>query len=237
VQNYFLVNSNSVTDERKTLKNLFEVILSNGFPRLRICTAAGIESLDESETWTGSPSLRILILDVRTPVAYEKLGSVCPNLRQFKSHSLSLSLSLPNFNGRSKRLLTEIIRLKQLESEKKFILEDCSFYDTDKSSTSSNNEKPPQYICKTNMPVILGRILPEKDPYCFASFRIKIILPPEYPFKVPEATILDPIYHPNVRESGKHCCGWGFTCGAWRPGIMLVGFIAGMVLKLSIILI
>jgi ubiquitin-protein ligase len=196
-----------MTDERKSLNDLFEVILSNGFLRLRICTAAGIESLYWSETWTGSSTLRILILDVRTPIAYEKLHSVCPNLRQFKSHSLSL----PNCSSRSKRLLNEIIRLKELETEKMFILEDCSFFDIDKSLTSSNNERPSEYVCKTNMPVILGRILPATDPYCLASFRIKIILPPEYPFKAPDATILDPIYHLNVREGGKHCCCWGFN--------------------------
>jgi len=216
-------------DERILLNNLFQVILSNGFPRLRICTTAGIESLESSETWTGSPILRVLVLDVRTPLAYEKLRSVCPNLRHFKSHSLSLSLSLSNYSGRNKRLFMEIMQLKQWESEKKFMLENCSFFDTDKSSASFNNERPSQYFCKTNMPVILGRILPEKDPYCFASFRIQIKIPPEYPFKVPEAIILDPIYHPHVQKNGEHCCCWGFNEERWQPAIMLVDFIMGVI--------
>ncbi len=117
------------------------------------------------------------------------------------------------------------MKLKQWESEKKFILEDCLFFNTDKSSAGCNNARPPQYVCKTDMLVILGRILPEKDPYCFASFRIQIRFPLEYPFKVPEATILDPIYHPNVRESGRHCCCWGFFDEIWRPTTTLVDFI------------
>lgn len=56
--------------------------------------------------------------------------------------------------------------------------------------------------------VILGRIFPEKDPYCLASFRIKIKLPAEYPFKAPEVRIVDKIYHPNILENGTHCCCW-----------------------------
>ncbi len=54
--------------------------------------------------------------------------------------------------------------------------------------------------------IIQGRVLPTMEPYCRASFLIKIKLPREYPFKIPEVIILDPIYHPNVVEGVHHKC-------------------------------
>ena len=72
-----------------TVRHLFEVILSNGFSRLRICTAVGIGTLAASGTWSGSPVLRILHLDMETTHDYEQLRSACPNLRRFTSFGLS----------------------------------------------------------------------------------------------------------------------------------------------------
>ena len=72
-----------------TMQHLFEVILSNGFSRLRICTAVGIGTLVASKTWSGSPVLRILHLDMETAHDYEQVHSVCPNLRRFTSFGCS----------------------------------------------------------------------------------------------------------------------------------------------------
>ncbi len=72
----------SMLDKANAINNLFQVILSNGFPRLRICTATGIGSLDASETWTGSPTLRLLVLDGEIPLTYGQIRSLYPNLRQ-----------------------------------------------------------------------------------------------------------------------------------------------------------
>ncbi len=71
------------------INKLFAVILSNGFPRLRICTAVGIGTVDSSEKWTGSPALRTLHLDMKTAHDYEQLLYACPNLRRFTSFGKS----------------------------------------------------------------------------------------------------------------------------------------------------
>ncbi len=83
----YVVDSHSRSNGTRSLIDLFQVILSNDFPRLRICTTAGIEFLDSNEAWTGSPAIRCLILNVRTVVAYEQILFLCPNLRRFNSDS------------------------------------------------------------------------------------------------------------------------------------------------------
>ena len=65
---------------------LFQVIFSNGFPRLRLCTAVGITPLVARDTWSSSPALRFLHLDMQTREDYERLFYVCPNLRRFTSY-------------------------------------------------------------------------------------------------------------------------------------------------------
>jgi ubiquitin-conjugating enzyme E2 T len=82
----------------------------------------------------------------------------------------------------------------------------------------------------TNTAVIQGRILPKTEPYCHASFLIEIRLPSEYPFKEPYVTIRDPIYHPNIDESGRHCCCWGFSqYEGYTPTTLLADIIEGVI--------
>ncbi|CAF3940238.1 unnamed protein product [Rotaria sp. Silwood1] len=57
--------------------------------------------------------------------------------------------------------------------------------------------------------IIQGRLLLQSEPYCRASFLIEIAFPKEYPFKCPEITFVDPIYHPLVHKSSKNC---GCSC-------------------------
>ncbi len=83
----YLVYHASLINKVNTISNLFQVILSNGFPRLRICRAIGIGSLDSNQIWTGSQSLHFLLLDGQTPLIYGLILSVCPNLRLAKSIS------------------------------------------------------------------------------------------------------------------------------------------------------
>jgi hypothetical protein len=78
------VTNNSPINKRQSANDLFQVILSNGFPRLRICIAVGIGSLNSSETWTQSPSLRHLVLDPQVSHVCEQILAVCPNLRPLK---------------------------------------------------------------------------------------------------------------------------------------------------------
>ena len=79
-----LVHSHWATDEMKLFNDLFDVIFSNGFPRLRIFTAAEFLTLRRNNAWTGCPSLRGLILDLRIPCNEEQIRSLCPNLCQYK---------------------------------------------------------------------------------------------------------------------------------------------------------
>jgi hypothetical protein len=69
----------------ETINNLFQVILSNDFPRLRMCTAVRIGALVQNGRWTGSDALRSLHLDIETRDDYEKLRSICPHLKRFTS--------------------------------------------------------------------------------------------------------------------------------------------------------
>ncbi len=75
----------SSNDNTQTIHDLIQVILSNGFPRLRTCIVVRIGTVVSSETWTGSVALRYLHLDMKTAEDYEQLRSVCPNLRRFTS--------------------------------------------------------------------------------------------------------------------------------------------------------
>jgi hypothetical protein len=79
----------SVNGDAEKISNLFQVILSNGFPKLRICTAVGIGTFVSSKTWKGSPALRSLHLDMETSHDYEQLLSTCPHLHHFTSDGLA----------------------------------------------------------------------------------------------------------------------------------------------------
>ncbi|UJR17471.1 hypothetical protein I4U23_004366 [Adineta vaga] len=139
-----------------TICTLFEIILSNGFSRLRICS----------------------------PLSHKRC------------------------------LRIEIQNLQSFELENKFILDvspSTLFSDGYNLPPRFNNSKITRRRSQPGVTIILDRILPQIDPYCHASFLIEIALPQEYPFKVPEITCLDRLYHSQVKTSGKLCaCENGF---------------------------
>lgn len=106
--------------------------------------------------------------------------------------------------------MSEFKRLTEWQSERKFILDSWS---------AINATRPWNSIY-----LIHGRIFPQKDPYCLSSFLIEIRIPPEYPFKIPEARFLDRIYHPSVDDVGTHCCCW-FVRDTYRPTTRLTDLI------------
>ena len=125
-----------------------------------------------------------------------------------------------NGSSRYKRLIHELLKLEQLEFKSKFILNDNQMVLSGSSKwlLRFNKTTTPQSFHVKALYVIQGRVFPQTEPYCRASFLIEIILPPEYPFGVPKLIFLDPIYHPNVDESGEHCCGWCLANNeAWTP--------------------
>jgi ubiquitin-protein ligase len=112
-------------------------------------------------------------------------------------------------NAIYKRLFNELLKLEQLEFKSKFILNDNQMVlsGSSKCLLRFNKTTTPQRFHVKALCVTQGRFFPQTEPYCRASFLIEIILPREYPFKGPKLIFLDPIYHPNVDESGEQCCG------------------------------
>ena len=47
---------------------------------------------------------------------------------------------------------------------------------------------------------IIGYLLPQSEPYRNGEFRIRIIIPKEYPFESPKLQLLTFIYHPTVKD-------------------------------------
>ncbi len=85
------------------------------------------------------------------------------------------------------------------------------------------SQKRQSYTQQQNSVVIYGRIFPQVEPYCRTSFLIEIEFPPEYPFKNPEITFLDPICNPNIDENGKISFHWRLNVlGWWKPSDHLV---------------
>lgn len=109
----------------------------------------------------------------------------------------------------NKRTLTEIGRLQALGNN------------TDPSSIKFVLEKSP--IDNQGSNIILGRIFPKSPIFNQASFQVELKLPPEYPFRAPEARFITPIYHPNVNEEGKICIEK--LAEAYKPVTSLVDII------------
>ena len=80
----------TMTSSHETINNLLQIIFTNGFPRLEICTIFDIGLVVVfSEIWTGSPSLRFVNLYMPHSHHREQLRSICPRLRRLTSYRLS----------------------------------------------------------------------------------------------------------------------------------------------------
>ena len=60
---------------------------------------------------------------------------------------------------------------------------------------------------------------PSGTPYEGGSFRVKIRLPKDYPFKPPRVELFTKIYHPNVRRGDGQFCDYCCISGQyhWSP--------------------
>lgn len=80
----------TITNSHETINNLLQIIFTNGFPRLEICTIFDIGIVVVfNDTWTGSPSLRNVNLYMPHSHHREKLRAICPRLRRLTSYRLS----------------------------------------------------------------------------------------------------------------------------------------------------
>ena len=61
---------------------------------------------------------------------------------------------------------------------------------------------------------ILG---PEHTPYSGGIFRLRIVFPPEYPYKPPIVRFAVPVYHPNINDRGEICLDILKT--EWSPAL------------------
>jgi len=125
------------------------------------------------------------------------------------------------------------MELERLELEKKFVLHENPL-------ALFGNKKPPPRLTNESTHwrhyvgdygkdgiILKGRIFPNTEPYCHASFLIEIVIPKEFPFKPPDVFFVDPIYHPSVDERGYHCRNcWNIVGGeGWKPTMSLAAFI------------
>jgi ubiquitin-protein ligase len=124
-----------------------------------------------------------------------------------------------------KRLFSEIKMLECLESENKIIIDvnPLKSFGNQKVPSRFNNTTITQHLPAVDMNRFQVRILPKTEPYCRASFLIDIRFPPEYPFKEPDITFLDPIYHPSIGNSGHYSGCPKCNCDeTYKPTTMLV---------------
>ena len=104
---FFSLGLHKSVNNNTEMNKLFQVILSNGFPYLRICTASDIgEPMGFSTTWTGSSSLRALNLNMARTADAEQLQSICPLLRRFTMYDSTMGnpkTSMSSLSGKKFR--------------------------------------------------------------------------------------------------------------------------------------
>lgn len=131
-----------------------------------------------------------------------------------------------------KRLLNELKKLERLEFEGKFVLHENPL------ASYGNRKLPPQFTNKSRrchrcvynnekgVITLKGRIFPNAEPYCRASFLIEIIVSQDFPFTPPDVFFLDPIYR-TVDNECYHRCSYENILGneEWRPKTLLAVFV------------
>ena len=60
---------------------------------------------------------------------------------------------------------------------------------------------------------------PKETPYENGVFFLKIIFPPDYPFKPPKITFRTRVYHPNINDSGGICLD--ILKDQWSPALTI----------------
>jgi ubiquitin-protein ligase len=107
----------------------------------------------------------------------------------------------------------------RLSTELKFLTTDPGVQSYFQYESSGQDEELKQFC-------IYGYLLPRTEPYKRGSYKVRIILPPQFPFISPMLDLLTYIYHPTVNDDVSkpafccRCCAFEF-----KPAFRIKGFI------------
>lgn len=113
----------------------------------------------------------------------------------------------------NKRILDDIKNLHEMSETNKDIILSVEIYE--------NNILGPHYVCFKG---------PKDTPYENGIFKLKIVIPCDYPFKPPVITFATNIYHPNISPSGTICID--ILKNSWSSALKL----SSIILSLSVLL-
>ncbi|CAF3058095.1 unnamed protein product [Rotaria sp. Silwood2] len=105
--------------------------------------------------------------------------------------------------------------LKRLASELKDLTENPEVQSYFQYENSGNDEELKQFC-------IFGYLLPRTEPYKYGSYKVRIIVSSEFPFKTPSVQLLTYIYHPAVNDdvSKPYFCT-ACDCSEWMPSFRI----------------
>uniref|UniRef100_A0A7S0JCU1 E2 ubiquitin-conjugating enzyme n=1 Tax=Calcidiscus leptoporus TaxID=127549 RepID=A0A7S0JCU1_9EUKA len=72
-------------------------------------------------------------------------------------------------------------------------------------------------------------------PYADGCFRLRLVMPPRYPFEPPKVHFVTPIYHPNIDSAGRICLDILNMPpkGAWKPSLNISTVLSSIQLLMS----
>jgi len=113
----------------------------------------------------------------------------------------------------NKRVMDDIKNLHEMSKTNKDTIHSVEICDI--------NVLGPHYVCFKG---------PKDTPYENGIFKLKIVIPDDYPFKPPTITFVTKIYHPNIAPSGTICID--ILKNAWSSALK----ISSIILSLSVLL-
>jgi ubiquitin-conjugating enzyme E2 T len=75
----------------------------------------------------------------------------------------------------------------------------------------------------------------DATPYAHGRFKLRLSMPPRYPFEPPKVQFVTPIYHPNIDSAGRICLDILNLPpkGAWKPSLNISTVLSSLQLLMS----